>query len=162
MMRSRWSRAGFSVREVRVRARVCLSGMLSGLERKTGRSLAEHAGEASPDGMQRLFVSARWDEDLVRDDLRGYVAAVLGAPDGASGWTDTPRPLLLPVHQAGPVVLGLSDSEGLNALQQVSTNVERLIPGRRMVGVRARGHLHMSHGELQLGHQPKIAVQYIG
>lgn len=116
MMRSRWSRAGFPVREVRVRARACLSGMLSGLERETGRSLDERAGEASPDGMQRLFVSARWDEDLVRDDLRGYVAAVLGAPDGASGWTDTPRPLLLPVHQAGgPVVLGLSDSEDLNA-----------------------------------------------
>ena len=40
-----------------------LSGMLSALERKTGRPLAEHAGEASPDGMQRLFLSARWDEE---------------------------------------------------------------------------------------------------
>jgi DDE superfamily endonuclease len=29
--------------------------MLSGLECKTGWSLAEHAGEATPDGMQRLF-----------------------------------------------------------------------------------------------------------
>jgi hypothetical protein len=29
--------------EVRVRARVCLAGMLPGLERKTGWSLAEHA-----------------------------------------------------------------------------------------------------------------------
>jgi hypothetical protein len=35
--------------------------MLSGLERKTSWSLAEHAGEASPDGMQRLFTTARWD-----------------------------------------------------------------------------------------------------
>jgi hypothetical protein len=25
--------------------------------------------------MQRLFTTARWDEDLVRDDVRGYVAA---------------------------------------------------------------------------------------
>ena len=46
----------FFRREVRVRARACLAGMLSGLERKTGWSLAEHAGEADPGGMQRLFV----------------------------------------------------------------------------------------------------------
>jgi hypothetical protein len=35
--------------------------MLAGLERKTTWSLAEHAGEATPDGMQRLFTTARWD-----------------------------------------------------------------------------------------------------
>jgi hypothetical protein len=57
----------FFRREVRVRARACLGGMLSGLERKTGWSLAEHAGEATPDGMQRLFTTARWDADCVRD-----------------------------------------------------------------------------------------------
>ena len=67
-----WLRAGlddafalvagrFFRREVRVRARACLGGMLSGLERKTAWSLAEHAGEATPDGMQRLFTTARWD-----------------------------------------------------------------------------------------------------
>jgi hypothetical protein len=52
--------------------------MLSGLERKTGWSLAEHAGEARPDGMQRLFTTARWNADGVRDDVRGCVAAALG------------------------------------------------------------------------------------
>jgi hypothetical protein len=70
-------------REVRVRARSCPGGMLSGLERKTSWSLAEHAGEARPDGMQRLFTAARWDADGVRDDLRAYVAAALGEPDGS-------------------------------------------------------------------------------
>jgi SRSO17 transposase len=79
----------FFRREVRLRARACLAGMLSGLERKTGWSLAEHAGEASPDGMQRLFTTARWDEDLVRDDLRGYVAAALGDPGGVLIGDDT-------------------------------------------------------------------------
>lgn len=34
----------FFRREVRVHARACLAGMLSGLERKTSWSLAEHAG----------------------------------------------------------------------------------------------------------------------
>jgi SRSO17 transposase len=79
----------FFRREVRARARACLAGMLSGLERKTGWSLAEHTGEAAPDGMQRLLTSARWDEDLVRDDLCGYVAAVLGEPGGVLIGDDT-------------------------------------------------------------------------
>jgi SRSO17 transposase len=79
----------FFRREVRVRARACVAGMLSGLERKTGWSLAEHAGEASPDGMQRLFTAARWDADLVRDDVRGYVASALGDPGGVLIGDDT-------------------------------------------------------------------------
>jgi SRSO17 transposase len=79
----------FFRREVRVRARACLAGMLSGLERKTGWSLAEHAGEAAPGGMQRLFAAARWDADLVRDDLRGYAATALGDPDGVLIGDDT-------------------------------------------------------------------------
>ena len=54
----------FQRREVRVRVRACFAGMLSGLERKTGWSLAEHAGEATPDGMQRLFTTAKWDAGL--------------------------------------------------------------------------------------------------
>jgi hypothetical protein len=69
----------FFRREVRARARACVAGMLPGLERKTGWSLAEHAGEGTPDGMQRLFTAARWDADLVRDDVRGYVTAAIGA-----------------------------------------------------------------------------------
>jgi SRSO17 transposase len=79
----------FFRREVRVRARACLAGMLSGLERKTSWSLAEHAGEGTPDGMQRLFTTARWDEDAVRDDVRGYVSAELGDPDGVLIGDDT-------------------------------------------------------------------------
>jgi SRSO17 transposase len=63
--------------------------MLSGLERKTSWSLAEHAGEATPDGMQRLFTTAQWDAGGVRDDLRAYVAAALGDPDGVLIGDDT-------------------------------------------------------------------------
>jgi SRSO17 transposase len=79
----------FFRREVRLRARACVAGMLSGLERKTSWSLAEHAGEATPDGMLRLFTTARWDAGGVRDDLRAYVAAALGDPDGVLIGDDT-------------------------------------------------------------------------
>jgi SRSO17 transposase len=79
----------FFRREMRARARACVAGMLSGLERKTGWSLAEHAGEPTPDGMQRLFTTARRDPDLVRDDVRGYVVAALGDPGGVLIGDDT-------------------------------------------------------------------------
>jgi hypothetical protein len=39
------------------RARSCLGGLLSGLERKTGWSLAEHAGEAALESRGRLGLS---------------------------------------------------------------------------------------------------------
>ena len=50
------------------------------MTRKNGWQLAEHAGEATLDGMQRLVSTADWDLDLVRDDLRGYVVEHLGDP----------------------------------------------------------------------------------
>jgi SRSO17 transposase len=48
---------------------------------KTAGNPAEHAGEARPDGMQRLLSSAVWDTDGVRDDLRSYVLELLGQED---------------------------------------------------------------------------------
>jgi len=68
--------------EARARARRYLRGLLAPLERKTGWQLAEYAGEAGPQGVQRLLNAAAWDADGVRDDLRAYVVEALGAPDG--------------------------------------------------------------------------------
>ncbi len=48
------------------------------MERRNGWQLAEYAGDATPDGMQRLLATYRWDEDGVRDDLREYVVEHLG------------------------------------------------------------------------------------
>jgi len=59
------------------RALVYLKGIVSAVSRKNGWQLAEYAGEARPDGMQRLLNSAVWDADLVRDDLRSYVLSAL-------------------------------------------------------------------------------------
>jgi SRSO17 transposase len=58
-----------------------VSGLVAGLERKNGWTLAERAGEVSPDGMQRLLRRADWDIDGVRDDVRDYVIEHLGDPD---------------------------------------------------------------------------------
>ena len=68
--------------EPRARVREYLSGLVAGLERKNGWTLAERAGEVSPDGMQRLLRRADWDIDGVRDDVRDYVIDHLGHPEG--------------------------------------------------------------------------------
>ncbi len=72
----------FARAEPRARVREYVSGLVAGLERKNGWTLAERAGEVSPDGMQRLLRRADWDVDGVRDDVRGYVVEHLGDRDG--------------------------------------------------------------------------------
>ena len=67
-----WERIGrrFERAEPRRRVGAYVKGLLSPVERKNGWQLAEEAGEATPDGMQRLLNQAKWDADGVRDDLR--------------------------------------------------------------------------------------------
>src|ERR687888_2744726 len=66
--------------ELRRRARAFVRGLLADLPRKNCWTLAEHAGDATPDGMQHLLARAVWDEDGVHDDVRDYVVEHLGDP----------------------------------------------------------------------------------
>src|SRR3982074_2187304 len=72
----------FAQVESRRRARMYVLGLLSGAERKNSWTIAEQAGDLTPDGMQRLLNFYSWDADAVRDDLRGYVLDHLGDPAG--------------------------------------------------------------------------------
>jgi hypothetical protein len=56
--------------EPRRRARALVGGLLSDLPRKNCWTIAEHAGDPSPDGMQHLLARAVRDHDAVRDDVR--------------------------------------------------------------------------------------------
>ena len=67
--------------EPRRRALEYLKGLISPVERKNGWQLAERAGDSTPDGVQRLLSTYRWDAHLVRDDLRAYVVEHLGCTD---------------------------------------------------------------------------------
>ncbi|WP_405983178.1 IS701 family transposase [Streptomyces sp. NBC_00158] len=68
--------------EPRATARAYLLGLLSGVERKNCRRLAEQAGHARPGPMRRLLRSARWDADAVRDEVRAYAIDHLGTVGG--------------------------------------------------------------------------------
>jgi SRSO17 transposase len=71
----------FARSEPRERVAEYMRGLLAPVERKNSWTLAERAGEATPDGMQRLLATADWDADAVRDDVRGYVVDQLGDRD---------------------------------------------------------------------------------
>jgi SRSO17 transposase len=66
--------------EPRRRARAFVVGLLAPLPRKNCWTIAEQAGDATPDGMQHLLARARWDADGVRDEVRGFVIEHLGDP----------------------------------------------------------------------------------
>jgi SRSO17 transposase len=70
---SRFGRA-----EPRSRVSGYVRGLCAGMDRRNGWTIAEHAGQVSPDGMQRLLRRADWDVDGVRDDLRDLVVQRLG------------------------------------------------------------------------------------
>ncbi|MGQ0840009.1 IS701 family transposase [Actinokineospora sp.] len=59
-------------------ARSFVLGLLSDLPRKNCWTIAEHAGDATPDGMQHLLSRAVWDADEVRDDVRDVAVERLG------------------------------------------------------------------------------------
>jgi SRSO17 transposase len=66
--------------EPRRHARAFVCGLLADLPRKNCWTIAEHAGDATPDGMQHLLAGAVWDEHAVRDDVRDYLVDYLGDP----------------------------------------------------------------------------------
>jgi hypothetical protein len=83
----------FSNARVRRHGRSYVLGLLSQAERKNSWQLAEFAGDASPDGMQRLLNFSPWDEDAARDALARYVVRSMGDPGdaGPHGQMSFPR-----------------------------------------------------------------------
>jgi hypothetical protein len=63
------------------------AGLLADLPPKNCWTLAEYAGDPSPDGLQHLLARAVWDPDGVRDDLRDDVVEHLGDPGRCWWWT---------------------------------------------------------------------------
>ncbi|MER6596577.1 IS701 family transposase [Micromonospora purpureochromogenes] len=64
--------------EPRRRVRDFVRGLLAPLPRKNCWTIAEHAGDAGPDGMQDLLTRVKWDDAAVRADVREFVGEHLG------------------------------------------------------------------------------------
>jgi len=63
----------FTRRETRTQAGKYVDGLLADLPRKNGWTLAEHAGDRSPDRMQRLLNHAAWDDTAASAVVRDFV-----------------------------------------------------------------------------------------
>jgi SRSO17 transposase len=64
-------------------------GLLADVPRKNSWQLAEHAGHGSAYRLEWLLNGAKWDADALRDRVRDYVVATLGAEDGVLIADDT-------------------------------------------------------------------------
>lgn len=62
----------FGRRDLRRRASCYVRGLLGAVQRKNGWQLAEHLGDATPHGIQRLLDRASWSADELRDTLIRY------------------------------------------------------------------------------------------
>ena len=69
--------------EPRQRARKYITGLMSDLPRKNCWTLAEQAGDATPDRMQRLLERAAWDAGEAMREVRTFVVRHLGGPADA-------------------------------------------------------------------------------
>jgi hypothetical protein len=59
-----------------------IRGLMSDLPRKNCWTLAEYAGDRTPDRMQRLLERASWNTFAVVRAVRDFVVAHLADPDG--------------------------------------------------------------------------------
>jgi SRSO17 transposase len=69
--------------EPRRQARKYVTGLISDVPRKNCWALAEQAGDATPDKMQRLLERAAWDASDAMREVRTFVVSRLGDPAGA-------------------------------------------------------------------------------
>jgi SRSO17 transposase len=68
--------------ELREHARAYLQALLSPIERKNSWQMAESLGHGTPYKLQHLLGRSGWDADILRDEVRDYVARHLGEEDG--------------------------------------------------------------------------------
>src|SRR5919112_647523 len=91
----------FNREEPRQSALAYMRGLIAPLERKNGWTLAEEAGQAGPDRIERLLNRIEWDADEVLADVREYFGDRL-RDEGVHGQGDGPPG----DRREGPVRLG--------------------------------------------------------
>src|SRR5215472_19282792 len=69
--------------EPRRQAGKYVAGLISDVPQKNCWALAEQAGDATPDKMQRLLERAAWDADAAMAEVRAFTVTRLGDPADA-------------------------------------------------------------------------------
>ncbi|MBA3488036.1 MAG: IS701 family transposase, partial [Longispora sp.] len=74
----------FRRREPRLQARKYVRALMSDLPRKNCWTIAEHAGDATPDKMQHLLARAHWDTMAAMGVVRGFATSHLACPEAVA------------------------------------------------------------------------------
>ncbi|GAA2216940.1 hypothetical protein GCM10010429_46980 [Micromonospora olivasterospora] len=118
--------------EPRRRAWAYVRGLLAPLERRNGWTLAEQAGQVSPDGLQGMLCSAAWDRDAVRDDVRDYVVEQIGDAAGRLSPTtpgsSSSASAGVQRQYPGPVLSGGDPGRGRVRHEAACTTTTRSVP----------------------------------
>jgi SRSO17 transposase len=79
----------FARRQVWQQAGKYIDGLASDIPRKNGWTIAENAGDRTPDKTQRLLNHAVWDEREAMSILREFVVEHVGDPDAVAVLDET-------------------------------------------------------------------------
>ena len=71
----------FRSRELRETGDAFIDGLLSGISRKTGWMMSEHAGLPVPLRIQVLLGCSHWDANRLGDEICDYIMESLGGDD---------------------------------------------------------------------------------
>jgi SRSO17 transposase len=124
-----------------------LCALASGLARRNGWTIAEHAGDRVPDKTQRLLSRAVWDTSAATAAVRRFAVAGLQEAARRSG--------------RGGLVIGALDETGQEKTGTATAGVQRQYPGCAGKVANGNGTVHLAYVAEGAGHALIGARQWI-
>ena len=125
-----------------------VSALVSGLPRRNGWTIAEHAGDPTPDRMQRLLNRAVWDTSAAMGEVRRFAVAGLDEAFCRSG------------RRRG-LVVGTLDETGQQKQGQATAGVQRQYLGCAGKVANGINTVHLAYVREHAGHALIGARQWV-
>ena len=125
-----------------------MSALVSELPRRNGWTIAEHAGDRTPDRMQRLLNRASWDALAAMSQVRRFAAAGLAEAARRGG-------------RRGGLVIGAIDETGQEKAGEATAGVKRQYMGCAGRVANGINTVHLSYVRERTGHALAGARQWI-
>jgi SRSO17 transposase len=125
-----------------------VGALVSGLPRRNGWTIAEHAGDRSPDRTQRLLNRASWDTFAAMSEVRRFVVAGLDEAARRGG-------------RKGGLVIGAIDETGQEKAGEATAGVKRQYMGCAGRVANGINTVHLSYVREKTGHALAGARQQI-
>jgi SRSO17 transposase len=125
-----------------------VGALVSGLPKRNGWTVAEHAGDRTPDRTQRLLNRASWDTFAAMSEVRRFAVAGLEEASRRSG-------------RRGGLVIGAIDETGQEKGGQATAGVKRQYMGCAGRVANGINTVHLSYVREKTGHALAGARQWI-